>query len=71
MMNERNDIVFDRAANYSTTELYEAANYSTTGLHEYRTVCILYVLCEVNVGSFGFNDVTSTMCVRSYVMMNC
>ena len=59
-MNERNAIVLDRAANYSTTELYE-----------YSTVCIPYVLCEVNVGSFGFNDVTSTMCVRSYVMMNC
>ena len=57
-MNERDAIVLDRAANYSTTELYE-----------YSTVCIPYVLCEVNVVSFGFNDVTSTMCVRSYVMM--
>ena len=43
------DIVFDHAA-----------NYSTTGLYEYRTVR------EVNVGSFGFNDVTSTM---SFVVM--
>ena len=33
------------------------ANYSTTGLYKYR------ILREVNVGSFGFNDVTSTMCV--------
>ena len=42
------DIVFDHAANYSTTGLYEHRK-------EYRTVR------EVNVGSFGFNNVTSTM----------
>ena len=39
---------------------------TNTVMHVYR------IVREVNVGSFGFNDVTSMICVCSYVMMeNC